>query len=355
MSNEKRNPYTLVFGKEPKELISRNSGINDIICQFDDEDPTQQIYMITGVRGSGKTVFMTTLSHRFREKKDWIVIELNPERDLLEGLAAKLSGENSLAKLFKAAKINLSFLGFGVEVEGVAPVRDLETAVGKMLEAIKKQKKKVLVTIDEATSTKTMRIFASAFQIYIRQELPIFLILTGLYENIDHLQNEKHLTFLYRAPKMDLKPLNIKTIADNYKMNFHLEDSKALKMAKMTKGYSFAFQVLGYYTWENSGSVEKAKDEFRQYLEDYAYEIIWAGMSRGDRRLAYAIAKSGNGKVSDVRKEIQISTNEFNPYRKRLVRSGIVNGDERGYVKFSLPFFESFVLDHYEGEETENN
>ena len=31
-------------------------------------------------------------------------------------------------------------------------------------------------------------------------------------------------------------------------------------MAKITKGYPFAFQVLGYYTFENGGSYEKALD-----------------------------------------------------------------------------------------------
>ena len=350
MDRGSRNPYTLVFGKEPKQLISRSSGINEIIYQFDEEEPSQQIYMITGVRGCGKTVFMTSLSQQIKQRKDWIVLELNPEQDLLEGLAAKLSSENTLAKLFKAAKINLSVLGFGVEIEGVAPVRDVESAVGKMLEAIRKQKKRVLVTIDEATNSKAMRTFAGAFQIFLRQGLPIFLVMTGLYENINSLQNEKHLTFLYRAPKMELKPLNIKTIAENYKNNFALDDAKALRMAKMTRGYSFAFQVLGYYTWENNGSMERAKDQFRQYLEDYAYEKIWSGLSRGDQRICYAIAKSGTGKVADVRKVIGISNNEFNPYRKRLVKCGIINGDTHGYVNFILPLFEEYVLDSYEDE-----
>ena len=347
MATSGRNPYTLVFGKEPKQLISRNASIIDLVDMFCEEEPAQQIYMITGVRGSGKTVFMTSVSQRIRKQGDWIVVELNPELDLLSGLAAKLSGENSLAKIFRAAKINLSFLGFGMEIEGVAPVRDVETAIGKMLETIKKHKKKVLITIDEVTSTKSMRIFASAFQIYLRQELPIFLIMTGLYENIDLLQNEKHLTFLHRAPKMELKPLNIRTIADNYKKNFKLDDQKALYMAKLTRGYSFAFQVLGYFTWENGGKIENALDEFRQYLEDYVYEKIWSDLSKGDKRLAYGIARCESGKVSEVRKILQMETNEFNPYRRRLMRRGIINGAERGYVHFALPMFENFVMDNY--------
>ena len=39
--------------------------------------------MITGVRGSGKTVMMTNIASEMRKQSDeWIVVELNPNRDL---------------------------------------------------------------------------------------------------------------------------------------------------------------------------------------------------------------------------------------------------------------------------------
>ncbi len=348
----KNNPYSLIFGKEPKQVISRSMLKAEVVEVFCEEEPSQQVFMLTGVRGSGKTVLMTEISKDIAKREEWIVVELNPENDLLEGLAAKLSGENSLATLFRNAKINLSFLELGIGIDGVAPIRDVESALVKMLESLKRQKKRVLVTIDEAVNTKEMRAFASAFQIFVRKDLPIFLLMTGLYENIDVLQNEKHLTFLYRAPKLELRSLNIRTIADNYKKNFGIDDGAALKMAKMTQGYSFAFQVIGYFTWENNGKMEKAMPQIRQHLEDYVYEKIWADMSANDRKLAYGIARSKNGKVSEVREILGMETNEFNPYRKRLIRRGIVNGDERGYVRFTLPLFADFVKDIYDdGEE----
>lgn len=77
-----------------------------------------------------------------------------------------------------------------------------------MLEQIKKAGKRLLISIDEVTNSEYIRVFASAFQIFIRQDYPIFLLMTGLYENIHNLQNEKSLTFLYRAPKVLLEPVN---------------------------------------------------------------------------------------------------------------------------------------------------
>ena len=47
--------------------------------------------MITGVRGSGKTVLMTHIANTLRKEQDWIVIELNSSGDLLKDLAAKPS------------------------------------------------------------------------------------------------------------------------------------------------------------------------------------------------------------------------------------------------------------------------
>ncbi len=342
-----KNPYTLVFGKEPTQIISRAFQATEIIDKFCNESPTQQVFMITGVRGTGKTVFMTEISKKIKQKRDWIVVELNPERDLLKSLASKLSSEDGLAKIFQSAKINLSFFGFGLEVDGTVPITDIETALEKMLESLKKHSKKILITIDEGVNTPDMRAFASAFQIFVRQDLPVFLLMTGLYENINNLQNEKSLTFLYRAPKVELEPLNIGAISRNYKKTFDIDDASALRMAKMTRGYSFAFQVLGYFTWENGGQMEEILDDYRQYLEDYVYDKIWSELSKGDRRIVYGIARSGNGKISDIREILGIDTNQFNPYRKRLIKKGILTGDERGYVCFVLPVFEQFVLENY--------
>lgn len=63
--------------------------------------------------------------------------------------------------------------------------------------------------------------------------------MTGLYENIEELQNEKNLTFLYRTPKIRLTSLNINAIVKNYKTNFNLNDAQALKMTKLAKGVFF--------------------------------------------------------------------------------------------------------------------
>ena len=172
-----RNPYTLTFGKEPAEAIPRLVQSQEIVDAFTQDPPSQQVYMVTGVRGMGKTVFMTEVAQRLRAQDGWVVVELNPEKDMLEGLASKLSSENELAQIFQSASINLSFFGFGLQVKGAAPITDIEMALQKMLASLGKRGKRLLVTIDEVTSTERMRVFAAAFQIFVRQQVFLLFLL----------------------------------------------------------------------------------------------------------------------------------------------------------------------------------
>ena len=337
-----KNPYNMIFGKEPPQIISRITQSSEVLMSFQEEPPEQQIYMITGVRGCGKTVFMTEIAKEL-SGEDWIVVELNSTGDLLVDLAASLGSENKLAKIFQKAGINLSLFGIGFEVKESVPISNIQVALVKMLESLKKHGKRVLICIDEVTVTESMKVFAGAFQIFLRKDLPVFLLMTGLYENINNLQNEKNLTFLYRAPKMELKPLNLRIVSDNYQRNFNLDLDTADQMAKLTKGYSFAFQVLGYFTWKNSGDYRKALPDFRLYLEEYVYEKVWAEMSAGDRKLAHGISVAEAGKAKNIKQAAEMTDGEYSVYRDRLIKRGILAANGHGYVEFTLPLFEEFV------------
>ena len=74
--------------KKPYEYISRIQQTDEILEDFNAEHPVSQVYMLTGVRGSGKTVLMSAIANHLSENDDWIVVELNPTRNLLQGLAS---------------------------------------------------------------------------------------------------------------------------------------------------------------------------------------------------------------------------------------------------------------------------
>ena len=43
------NPYTLVVGKEPNQLVSRYPEIQEIIDAFESEPSSHQVFMLTGI------------------------------------------------------------------------------------------------------------------------------------------------------------------------------------------------------------------------------------------------------------------------------------------------------------------
>ena len=51
-----KNPFNITFGKEPYSIISRYNDFKMVYDSFLNENPDSEVYVITGVRGTGKTV-----------------------------------------------------------------------------------------------------------------------------------------------------------------------------------------------------------------------------------------------------------------------------------------------------------
>lgn len=327
------------------QYVSRIVQTNRIIEDYEAVPAVNQIYMVTGVRGSGKTVMMTNIADILSKRDDWIVVELNATRDLLQSLASRLYVVPRLHDCFLKAKLDFSAFGLGVSIENAAPVTDVEDMVAKMLDQLQKLGKRLLITIDEVVYSEQMKVFASAFQIFMRQEYPIFILMIGLYENIYELQNNKSLTFLYRAPKIILEPLNLTAVRQHYKNIFELEEEKAERMAALTRGYPFAFQVLGYLYWEHRDTMtlDEILPEYNQYLKEYVYSKIWSEISEKDKEILQVLAVSGEIKVKNLREKLGLASEQFSVYRERLKRKGVIDTRQYGMVLMALPRFEEFI------------
>ena len=84
----------------------------------------------------------------------------------------------------------------------------------------------------------------------------------------------------------------------------------------------------------------------KQYLEEYVYDKIWSELSEKDKKITYAISQPETGRVRDIREKLGMESNEFSPYKKRLIRKGII-GEEDSYARFVLPLFDEYVKENY--------
>ncbi|MBR1860310.1 MAG: ATP-binding protein [Lachnospiraceae bacterium] len=341
----KKNPFAINFGRVPLQYISRDILIDEIIDELSGEYVQNPCFMLSGTRGSGKTVTMTSIERKLAESEEWIIIRLNPERNMLEGLVAKLYDSKDFLTKFIDTGVNLSKFGIGVNITSKSPVADIESALEIILKEIKKKKKRLLVTVDEVSNTAYMREFASSFQIMIREELPIYLIMAGLYENIRSLENEKNLTFLYRALKYEMEPLNMTLIADRYSKTMGIKQDTAMEYALITKGYPFAYQALGKYLWEDDTHMinNEILAKFDEALRHYVYEKIWSELSPKDRWYMSFIVQKKEMHVAEILELAKEKKNEFSQYRARLRDKGLINTNTHWMVSFRLPRFDVFV------------
>ena len=79
--------------------------------------------------------------------------------------------------------------------------------------------------------------FIQDFQILIREDLPLYVIVAGLYEDIEALENTEGLTFFLRATKYEMQPLNLTIIRADYMKTLGVSEGLATEMAVLTKGY----------------------------------------------------------------------------------------------------------------------
>ena len=214
-----------------------------------------------------------------------------------------------------------------------------------MLDYLKNKNKKVLIILDEVDNSLEMKYFIQGYASLLGQKYSIFLLMTGLYENVSKLQNEKLLTFLYRAPKIKLKPLSINSIAYKYSSLLNVEYDLAIELAKLTKGYAYCYQVLGYLLYKNKKATidEQILSELDQYLFEYVYEKVYFEISNKCKEILLTIKDDKPIKIEDIANKINKTTKYISVYRDILIKEGILFSPSYGYVQFLLPRFDNFL------------
>lgn len=340
-----KNPYVINFGRIPNQYISRDYLIDSIVENLESDIVEEQAFKLTGIRGTGKTVTLTSIERRIRENDDWIVIGAKSNADIVKDLVAELYSQIPFITAFVDANLNLSAFGIGLNIEKKSPVASIDFALKTILRELQKNNKRVLVTIDEARKTPEIINFIQEFQILIREDLPIYVVVAGLYEDIEALENTDGLTFFLRATKYEMQPLNITTIRADYMKTIGVSEKVATEMAVITKGYAFAYQALGKYVWD---SPKKQLDEnvlakFDDALADKVYKKIWSELAPKDKWFLQFIVQKDKMSATELLEMTKAKHNEWSVPRVRLSEKGIIDTQNRGEIKVKLPRFKEFV------------
>ncbi len=136
------------------------------------------------------------------------VIDLLNNETLIDDLKQQLA--QAAANPVKKGLAKLSSLSAaGITLEFQAPGASDQVVIRQLLEKIKQRGKYVVVAIDEVDNSTVIREFAQLFSAMKRFEIPLFALMTGLPDLVLDVQTADRLTFLLRADKVALSPLNL--------------------------------------------------------------------------------------------------------------------------------------------------
>lgn len=340
-----RNPYVISFGRIPTQYISRRVLISDIIDALESDIIEEQAYKLTGVRGTGKTVTLTEIEKKIRENDNWIVVVVKSNGNIIEDIIANLYSSVPFLTSFVDANLNLTKFGIGLNLSNKSPVASLDYALKTILREVDRKGMRVLITIDEARKTKHMVDFIQEFQILIREELHVFLIAAGLYEDVESIENAEGLTFFLRAAKYEMTPLNHIFIRNDYEKTLNVSREVAEKMATITKGYAFAYQALGKYMWDLNAQdiTEEVLALLDEALAEKVYRKIWSELAPRDKWFLGYIVKKDKMSATELLKMTNKKHNEWSEPRKRLTEKGIIDTKIRGQIIVCLPRLKEFV------------
>ena len=339
------NPYSISFGRIPARFISRDVTVVDILDALNADEPTEMAFKLTGIRGAGKTVTLSEIERELREDDNWIVVDLKSGGEITNDLVSELYSREDFITKYVDAKLNLSAFGIGLKVSKKSPVSSIDVALRNLIEEIAKKKKKILVVIDELRKTDAIVDFIQTFQILIRADLPIYLIVAGLYEDIESVENTDGLTFFLRAESVEMTPLSMGIIREDYRQTLGLPYETAEKLANMTKGYAFAYQVFGKYMWDAGGKEvsDLVLAQVDNALATKVYNKLWSELSETEKWYMSFIVRKEKMPVSELLELTKKTHSDWSRPRQKLKEKRIIDTSDRGEIRLLLPRFKEFV------------
>lgn len=368
ITQRKMNPFKPTAGGEPPLLIGRERVVRDFDKGLDNGvGAPGRIMLITGARGTGKTVMLTVLGDKARAHK-WDVIEETASDGLCERLVSELCSKDSLIdKLTFASSITIAGASVSLGEAELSPKRMPETlrkAMSARLDALEKRDAGLMISIDEtqAASRADLIAIATAIQHQIREKRNVSIVFAGLPQMISDLFDDEVITFLRRARTNVLANVPIDEVKESFAQTFEdsgmsLDTSLVEKAAVATAGYPYMIQLVGYYIWDAADAREStviSKEDVDEGIREARVDLDNAvcvpelhGLSKNDKAYLEAMAVSdGPSGTSEVAKRMGRSAKYAATYRKRLLDAYVIRQTDRGEVDFAVPFLREYLRGH---------
>jgi hypothetical protein len=377
------NPYSPGAGSRPPALTGRDKELDSfrvLIGRLKAGRSTKGL-MITGLRGVGKTVLLTTFrdiaeSDKFQtglseitHETDFknlmarfarrIVLSLKP----VEKLKDAVWRAAGVLKAFSFKMPDGSELGIDVDVvRGRGDSGYLSDDLGDLFvalgEAAKERKTGVVVLLDEIQFLKNADLEAliAATHRVSQRNLPLTVVGAGLPQ-LPRLAGEakSYAERLFDFPKIDrLDPESAREAlerpARDQKATYAPQATSAI--LEFTECYPYFLQEYGKHVWNvakgpaiTKVDVEVARQRVITQLDENFFRVRVDRTTPAEKNYVVAMARLGKGpyKTGDVSAKLKRLTTTVAPLRGILINKGIIYSPSHGLTDFTVPQFDDFL------------
>ena len=352
------------FGNRPEKYIGRDGVIEQFMSGLKEPIGSRnRCTLFLGQRGMGKTALLLELSDRAK-KEGFVVARVTAHEGMPGAIIEQVQLNGS--KYFnddrrKLTGVNAGVLGFSFGLtfsEAAQHQYGFRSKMSLLCDRLAEKGKGVLILIDEVHTSAAMREVASGYQELVGDQKNIAIAMAGLPHAVSSVLNDTVLTFLNRAPRVELGLISTNMIRAYYERAFRTmgigaSDEILDRAAMATRGFPYLMQLIGYYLiqYTDKGEsitakiMEKAEKAALGDLNENVFKPILNPLSDNDKVFLRAMARVG-GTVTTAkllavlgRKGPAIQT-----YRKRLIEGGVIESPRRGELVFAVPYLADYLL-----------
>lgn len=386
------NPYTPNAGESPEALLGRNDQLEafSILLKRMAQGRSAQSMIITGLRGVGKTVLLNRF-RRIAEDDGWKVVFLEASKHdeasfrsaISAGMHAvllQLSPRKRWSERFKRAAGILSSFSAAVSstvdtdggwtvkldvspIEGCADTGDLRLDLTDLFlaigEAAKEKETGVVLLIDELQFLEKVQLEALIQAIHrtVQDRLPFTFVGAGLPQ-IAKLAGEakSYAERLFIFPEIGFlsdEDARSALVEPARGEGVKFEDEAVELATRITHGYPYFIQELGYQTWgigDNNRitvcDVEAARGPYEAKLDSSFFRVRLDRATHLQTAYMRAMAQLGPEpqKAEDVAALLKRRSTEVATIRSGLIKMGLLYTPTHGYAAFTVPDFDKFML-----------
>jgi len=384
------NPFRPGAGRRPPVLAGRErilTNFDVVLRRAEEYGEGDRSWVITGLRGVGKTVLLNELMSQANARK-WIVakVEASASVPLRKILATELvkamrtaTGRHLGGSKLKRAlavlksftlKLGLDGVTLGAEVEpqhGVADSGRFGEDLTAFLEVVGEASLEfgigTLLLVDELQEAPSADLEAINMAVHALGQAdippPVFFVGAGLPSlpaQLAEAASYAERLYVYQpVGLLGAEDVRRALVEPCLERGATWEDDALEQAQQMTRGYPYFVQSIGKHVWDLApGPVIVAADVAaggalaREEIDAGLYRSRWERATTAQRRLLTGMAQLRGDNAVEIGELAthlgKARTSDLSVARQELIKKGLVYAPERGLVAFTVPGMADFVL-----------